>query len=420
MFLKTVLKNKARLIALPLPQAKTAALLVMIGAGSRYENKANNGVSHFVEHLMFKGTKKRPQTLLLAKELDGVGAEYNAFTGKDYTGYYIKADGRHLSLAIEILSDMLLNSLFDHSEIEREKQVIMEEINMYQDNPLLYVEELVEGLVFSGNPLGYSVAGTKEIIKKITPSRITDYYHQLYCGQNMVIALAGCFSQRHLKEIEKKINFSAAKVAKKFLPFNSGQKQSRLKVYFKETEQVQLALAFPAYSYFHRSIYALQLLSVILGGNMSSRLFLQVRERQGLAYFVRAWPNFYQDTGSLIIQAGLDKIRIEQALRLILTELKKIKKDIKAEELNRAKEYLAGKILLELEDPLPLAQWFGQQELMTGKLLAPEEKIAKFRQVSLEQIKKTAKEIIDFKKINLAVIGPFKQDKNFKSIINSF
>lgn len=417
MYQKIEFKNKVRLIAVPSADTQAVTVLVLVRAGSRYETRANNGVSHFVEHMMFKGTKARPHTLALAKELDGVGAEFNAFTGKDYTGYYVKANAKHLPLAVGILSDMLLNSKFDGKEIDREKGVILEEINMYEDNPLMYVEDLLEEIMYQGNPLGYLIAGSRETVRSFNRDVLVGYYQKLYRGKNIVITVAGNFDQQAIKDIEKKFGFKAKVKLNSFRKIKITQNQPRVAVKYKETEQTQLALGFPAYCYSNPKLHALQLLSVILGGNMSSRLFLRVRERQGLAYYIRSSSHSYEDTGALVIQAGLDKLRIDQAIKLILNELSKIKKGVSQSELKRAKEYLAGKTILDLEDSSHVAQWYSQQELLTDKLLTPDQKIRKLMAVKAEQVALAAKEVINFKRLNLAVIGPFKDKNKFYQLI---
>lgn len=417
MYQKLILKNNLRLIIAPLKETQTATLLVLIRAGSRYESGQIGGASHFIEHLFFKGTKKRSNTLAIAKELDGVGAEFNAFTAKDATGYYIKADSRHLHLAIDVLADMLLNSKFEEKEIKKEKGVIIEEINMYEDNPLMYVENMLEQIMFRGNSLGRLISGSRKTVKAISREQLLAYKDKLYQSSNAVIGLAGRFQDQDIKMIERQFKFKAAKNKNQFQPIKISQKNPRVELRFKETEQTQIALGLPAYSYFHPGIYALEVLNIILGGNMSSRLFLKVRERAGLAYFIRSGLNIYEDIGGLIIQAGLDKIRIEKAINLILAELAKIRQGVSQAELKRAKEYLAGRIALNLEDSANLAQWYVQQELLLNKILTPEAKIKKIMAVSLAEIKQVAQAVINFKKINLAVIGPFKEEKKFAHLL---
>ncbi|MDO8668922.1 MAG: pitrilysin family protein [Candidatus Buchananbacteria bacterium] len=417
MYQKTIWPNKVRLITAPLKETQTANLLVLFKVGSRDENNKVNGGSHFIEHLMFKGTKKRPTALDLSKELDGIGAEFNAFTGKDYTGYYIKSDAKHLSLAIDVLSDMLLNAKFDDKEIKRERGVIIEEINMYEDNPMMYINDLLEQIMYAGHQLGKSIAGTRETVKKMSRSDLISYRNKFYNGSNVVICLSGNFNDSHLKELKDKFKFKKTATKNPFNKIKIKASQPQVAIKFKETEQTQIALGFPAYPYADKRLYALQLLSVVLGGNMSSRLFLQIRERNGLAYFVRSFLSVYEDTGALIIQSGLDKSRVESAIAMIIAELKKMKKGVTAEELKRAKEYLFGRTALDLEDTSHISQWYGQQELMIGKILTPEEKNKKIAAVKNSDIIAVAKDIININKASLAIIGPFKDEKKFKNLL---
>lgn len=417
MYKKQTLKNGVRLITAPLHDTQTASLLVLFKVGSRQESPAIYGISHFIEHIMFKGTDKRPTTLDLSKELDGIGAEYNAFTGKDVTGYYIKSDARHLPLAIDMLSDMVINSKFDAGELEKEKGVIVEEINMYEDNPLMYVEEMLEELMFDGGQLGHMIAGSRETVRGLNRKKLLAYKNNYYNGANVVIGLAGKFTDRQVKEIAKKFSLKSGKksVIKKTI---RKQTAPRVKVKHKETEQVQLALGFPAFSTYDKRAYALNLLAIILGGNMSSRLFINVREQKGLAYFIRSWPNLYEDTGSLVIQAGLDKARLELALETIILEIKNIMAGgVTAEELNRAKEFVAGKTAIDLEDSMSIAQYFANQELMNKPLMAPEQKLKKIFAVTAKEVQQVAKDVFNFKKANLAVIGPGLREDKLKKLI---
>ena len=312
---------------------------------------------------------------------------------------------------------MLLNSQFDIKEMERERGVIVEEINMYEDNPMMYVDDLLEQIMYSGHPLGVSVAGTRESVKKMTRADLIGYKNKFYSGSHIVICLAGNFKEGHIGELKSKFKF---KSTAKIFPLNKisiKQKTPKVALKFKETEQTQIALGFPAYSYSDKRIYALQLLSIILGGNMSSRLFLQVRERNGLAYFIRSYLSVYEDTGALIIQSGLDKSRVESAIKLIISELKKITKGVSAEELTRAKEYIYGKTSLDLEDTSHISQWYGQQELMLGRILTPPEKKQKIAAVTRGDIIAVAKDVININRASLAVIGPFKNEATFKNLL---
>ncbi len=421
MFQKIILENGSRLILAPQEGTQTVTLLVLFGVGSRYEENKINGVSHFIEHLMFKGTKRRPTTLALSKELDGVGAEYNAYTSKDFTGYFIKINHKHLNLACDIISDMLYHSKFDPEELEREKKVIIEEINMYEDNPLTLVEELFEEVVYQGNSLGWLVSGTKETVSGVTRDQMVKYRDFFYRPANTVIGLAGNLGTGVTETVSR--YFVSGKVLAdlkpiKFEPFKNKQAEPQINLKFKKTEQVPIALGFPGYSYSDPRKYALYALGIILGGNMSSRLFISVRERLGLAYYIRTGINVYQDTGSLVIQAGLETKRADQAIKVILEELSRIKKEgVSAEELKRAQDFFEGKITLELEDSSQLADWYAKQELLTNEILTPEERIKEMFAVSREEVRAVANDLFKATKINLALVGPFKEKAKFMKLL---
>jgi len=421
MFKKTKLKNGIRLITVPNKSTKAVTILILFPVGSRYETRDIGGISHFIEHMMFKGTEKRPTSLDISKELDSVGAEFNAFTSKDYTGYYIKASADKIELAYDILSDMLFHSKFDQGELDKERGVIVEEINMYEDNPLMYVDSLFEELVFGDHPLGWQIAGKRNIIKTVPRQKLVDYLHHYYQPANMILIAAGNISEPKVKTLTQKyFTNTGDSDFKKFPAFSLPQDSPRVKVSFKETEQVQMCLGYPGLSYFDEDRYSLQLLSIILGGNMSSRLFVNIRERHGLCYFIRASAELYHDAGTFVVQAGLEKSRIKDAIRLIMKELDEAKnKGVTEKELQNAKDFLKGKMVLNLEDSESQADFFGKQELIYGELVAPEEKLKLYMKVKASDILRVAKEIFDPKKINLALIGPYKDDKEFRGLLKS-
>lgn len=419
MFKKYKLKNGSRVILAPLTETKAVTVLVLVKVGSRYEPKRINGSSHFVEHLMFKGTKRRPTALSISKELDGIGAEYNAFTAKDHTGYYIKTSADRIELALDVLSDVLFHSKFEKDEIERERGVITEEINMYEDNPLMMMDDLYEETLYGDHPLGWNIAGTKEIISRITRRDLYAYYQRYYQPKNFLISVAGRIDAKTLTLIEKyfagKHGSASSGVFKKV---TLSQQHPHVKLKYKETEQAHLALGYPGYSYFNNNLYALYLLSVALGGNMSSRLFTSIRERKGLCYFIRCTVNVYQDTGNLMIQAGLDKKRIRESVVEILKELKKVRQEgLKPKELKKSKDFLKGKLILELEASDHVASWLARQELLRGRILTPSQQIAKLEAVTLQDIKRVAKAIIVSKKLNLSLIGPYKTEHEFMKLL---
>lgn len=420
MYQKIKLNNGLKLILAPLKETKAVTVLVLLPVGSRYETKSINGVSHFVEHLLFKGTKRRPTSLDISKELDSVGAEFNAFTSKDHTGYYIKLAAPEIELAFDILADMLFNSLFAPPEIEKERGVIIEEINMYEDNPMIYLGALLEQTIFGVHPLAWLISGPKRVIKDISRQQILVYKNKFYQPKNIVLTVAGNFNKTKVLKLTKKYfkEKQEKKIKPNFSPIKIKQNKPQISLKFKETEQVQLGLGFPAYSLKDKHLYPLYLLAVILGGNMSSRLFTVIREQHSLAYYIRTDLSAYQDTGVLSVQAGIDKKRIKQAISLILAELKKIRaQGITTKELNSAKEFLQGKLVLELEDSENLADWYSKQELLLNKIDTPKQQLEKIFAVKKEQVKNVACQIIKENRLNLALIGPFRQKEEFTKLL---
>ena len=417
---KYKLKNNLQVILTSQKETKAVTVLVLVGVGSRYESKNIAGISHFLEHMMFKGTKKRPDTLAISKELDRVGAEFNASTSKDNTNYYIKINAEHLELALDMLSDMILNSKFEEQEIEREKGTIIEEINMYEDNPLIGLGFLLEEVVFKGNTLSKDEGGTKKSVRGTTRNKMVNFKNKHYFSENMVISVAGNFKQDKIKKLISKYFSNNNKSIEniKFDKFKSKQVKPQINLKYKKTEQVHLAFGFLGPSYTDKNFIATNILSVILGGSMSSRLFINIRERHGLCYHIGSGLSTYQDIGNLNIRAGLDKDRIMQAIELILNELRKIKsKGITKEELNKAKEYIKGKMILHLEDSSSVADWYARQQLLVGTTKTPEQKIAEIMKVTKADVNKVAKKMFQTKNINLALIGPFKSEKEFLKVL---
>lgn len=417
------LTNGAKLITAPLHDTKVVTVLIMFKVGSRYEPKNINGVSHFLEHLFFKGTKNRPSTLEISHELDSVGAAFNAFTSKEYTGYYIKLESHKLPLALDMLSDMLCNSLFDPKEIERERGVIIEEINMYEDNPMATVEEDLELLLYGENTLGRTIAGPKTTIQKITRNQILNYRKTHYHASNMIVAIAGKIDEKNIQKEAEKF-FGDGKIPRKgkirYEKIAIKQTKPRLHLKHKTTEQVHVAFGWPALAGTDANLEALQVLTIILGGNMSSRLFISIRERKGLCYFIRSSVNPYEDVGNVVIQAGIDKQRIEPALKAILEEVDiLLEKGITDKELQKAKDFVRGKLVLQLEDSEEIASWLTQRALFTPKVMTPEEKMKKLDAVTKEDVMKIARKIFRKNLLNLAIIGPFDSAKPFEKIIGA-
>lgn len=408
-----------RLVAVPMESTKTVTVLVLVGTGSKYETKDINGISHFLEHMMFKGTAKRPDKLQIAKELEGIGADFNAFTGKEYTGYYARASSSKLSEVMDVVFDIFLNSRLDQEEIDRERGVIIEEINMYQDLPQRHVEEVFERLLYGDQPAGWDIAGEKEIINKLTRQQFVDYFTTHYIASNTVVAVAGNIDPEEIKtktESYFKTIRQAEKVSK--LSVVEQQSEPQLKIQFKQTDQTHFILGFRGVHMHDSRKYPLGVLASILGGGMSSRLFQEVRDKRGLAYYVGASADEYTDTGLFTCNAGVNNEKVFDAIKVIVEEIKKIRDGgVTDEELQKAKDKTEGSLAIMLENSRSVAQAYAGPVLFEGRVLTPEEELAKIKAVTAEEIKTIAGEIFRDDRLNLALIGPFKDSEPFKKLL---
>jgi predicted Zn-dependent peptidase len=416
------LPNGLRAIAVPLHDTKAISVSIYAKVGSRYETRDINGVSHFIEHLVFKGTKKRPSKLALTKLLDGVGADYNAATSKDWTGFFVKISADKAELAIDVLSDLVRNALFRPADINQERGVIFEEINMYEDNPLMTIGDIFEEVLFGDHhPLGRLILGTKDVIKSVNRQKIVAYRDLYYQARNMRLVIAGKLPDNY-RELVKKY-FGPVKARAKFPPmepYRSAAHENDIKLQYKEMEQTQIALGVRGLNYRDPQLPTLNVLTNILGGNASSRLFLEVREKRGLAYFVGAGINPYEDTGAVEIRAGLDKAKLNEALRVIVDELSKLKKTpVKSTELKRAKENIVGRTILDIEDSDSLAGWYARQSLFHSTIESPDEALAKIKKVTAADIQRLAQRLFKPATMRLAVIGPYQDVKPWRKIIHS-
>jgi len=414
MYKKIKLDNGLRIITVPMKNANSMTVLVLVGTGSKYETKDINGISHFLEHMFFKGTKKRPNTLKISETLDSIGGQYNAFTSKEVTGYWAKVDKKHGDIAMDWISDMFLNSKFDGKEMEREKGVIIEELNMYLDTPTAYICDLWENLLYGDQPAGWKVIGEKENILSFNRKKVVDYYKSHYSSSNVIVCVAGDIDS---KKIEEKVKsyFKGIKVNRKEdkLKVKEEQYEPQVLLHNKKTDQTHFCLGVRAYNIFDERKYALALLSIILGGNMSSRLFIKVRERNGLAYSVHTSTDSMTDCGYLVTQAGIDHKNLEKSVKLILEEYKSFKnKKITEKELQKAKDYLKGTTSLSLDSSDNQASFYGFQELLEGGIVALEEKFKKIDKVTINDIKRVSEDIFVKEKLNLAAIGPFEERDN--------
>lgn len=411
MYKKTILSNGLRVIIAPMEGTKTATVLVMVGTGGKYETRETSGISHFLEHLFFKGTKKRPTRAAIAEDLEKIGSDYNAFTSKEYTGFYAKTAAFQKDKTMDIISDILFDPLFPEKEIEKERNVILEELKMIKDDPPRYVADLFEILLYGDTPAGWDFGGSPESVGKITRAQILEYFKNQYVAKNIVISVAGDVKDG---EVLEKIN-------KYFGGFNGGdfkpkepvrekQEKPQVLLYNKKTDQTHISLGVRAYSTVHPDRYVLALLGIILGGGMSSRLYTSVIDQKGLAYYVFSGADFYTDSGYFTTQAGIDAKNVEKTLGIILSEYKKIAEGGLGEaELQKVKDYIKGRMVMSMESSSMVASFYADQEILEGKILTLEEKFARIDAITTGDIQRVAKDIFKDKKLNLALVGPFKK-----------
>ncbi len=414
------LKNGLQIISSEITSTKAVTLLIFVGIGSRFENDKQAGISHFLEHMFFKGTKNRPTYKEIATDLDYLGGDFNAFTGNEYTGYYVQAAADKFPLALDILSDMFFNSTFPKEEILKEKGVIIEEINMYEDQPTAKVAEELEKLVLGKTDLGRPIIGNKKTVSAVTQSDLINYHNEMYDPKNTSVIVAGApLNFDWHKLIEEKFKFWSSNQAGQFKKWSKTQVKPQLSLTNRKTDQAHFVLGFPTFSFNDKRRPIAKILANVLGGMMSARLFEEIREKRGLAYYVRAGLDDFHDAGIFAISAGVVVTKIEDAIKVTLEELKKIAENpISPEELKRSKENIKGRIYLGLEDSQSVAQYLANNWLYLGKIKQPEETVAEIEKITAKQIQNLAAQLFQINNRNLAVIGPFKDKKVFEKIIN--
>ncbi len=418
-FTKKVLKNGLRVITVPMKDNPTVTVLVLVEAGSKYETKNVNGISHFLEHMCFKGTIKRPKAVDISKELDGLGSQYNAFTAQEYTGYYAKSDARHFKQIFDIVSDIYLNSTFPDVEMQKEKGVIIEEINMYEDMPQRHVQDLMMKLLYGDQPAGWNIAGEKKNILNMKRDDFVKYKSRHYLPEATVLIVAGQVTEREVFREVKKI-FGKVLRGKKDdkVKVKDAQSKPEVLVNFKKTDQTHFVLGVRTYDLFDKKNVILSVLGGMLGGGMSSRLFVKLREELGVGYYVRAYNDSYTDHGFFQISAGVDNKRIDEVIYAVLEECVKLKSyKVPEDELNKVKEFLIGNMKLSLESSDDIANFYGGQELLKREMVGAQEKAKKIRKVTANQIQNLAKDIFKNNRLNLALIGPFKEKAKFLKIL---
>jgi len=410
------LKNGLTLITINIPSLDSVTSLVAVGAGSRYETKRINGISHFLEHMFFKGSTKYPTSEIINTLVDGIGAINNAGTDKEYTFYWIKSSAKHIELSADILSSMIKESLLLADEVDREKGVIVEELRMYRDNPSRYIWDLYDRLQFGDQPVGWDVSGDEKIVNCLNRQDFVDYMDSLYSPKNMAIVFAGKIPGNIKGLAEKYFSDLPKRAMKKPVPYKKiKQTKPRVNIFYKKTDQANLILGVEGFDRYDKRRHAARLLGIILGEGMSSRLFLQVRERRGLAYHVSAGHEPLIDTGRFYAYAGLKLEKVKEGLAVIKTELERtITEKVTEEELKKAKEILRGRLALRSESTNFLAEFFGVDFVLDRKLETFEQYLKEIDKVSADDIQKVAKELFQKNKYNLQIIGPFKNTAPFE------
>jgi predicted Zn-dependent peptidase len=420
-FERQTLDNGLRVLTAPLPHAQSVACFVMLAAGSRYEEQGNRGIAHFAEHMFFKGTERRPSSRDLTTLVDGIGGEFNAFTSKEYTGYYVRCAGADRDIALDVLIDMIRYSKFDPEEIEREKGVILEEMNMYFDTPRDYIGSVYEALMFGDNPLGWETLGTKDTIKEATRDTFTDYINRWYTPDRMVVGVSGMVGDDLIPTLERMFGEMPANGrAELDSPAQqNGADGPYVRVHKKDSDQAQICIGVPSLPLEHPDRFALQLLATVLGSGMSSRLFLEVRERRGLAYAVHGSNHSYTDAGTLYSQAGVDLARIDDAIKVIVEQFQRMADEpVPSDELEKARAFAKGRFVLHTESPQGLIMFGLRREVLEGQAIEPEEILAELDKITVEDVQRVGQELIDRKALHLAVIGPFDDDERFASLLS--
>ena len=421
-YTKITLKNGMRVITIPMKDTKSLTLLVLFGTGSRYETKKTNGVSHFLEHLFFKGTKSRPRPGDVSQALDDVGAEHNAFTSKECTGYWVKAASHHFPLALDIVSDILLQPLFKEEEIEKERGVIFQEMHMYLDTPRRYVHELFESLVYGDDPLGWEIIGTTASLRGLTRKDILTYRKSQYVGSNAVLVVAGAFQEEDvLRRAKQAFSGLATGAAKPHIPLCVNKKDDpRVHLEYKKTDQTHIVIGARSwFDMFNEKRYAAALLATVLGGKTSSRLFQEIREKRGLAYTVSAVTEQFLDSGYFSVYAGVPHQKTKEVVRRIRDEFQNAgDAGISSRELRQAKDFWRGQFAISLESSDEIASFYGTRELFYKDIISPDEVMEKVEQVTRDEVNSAAREIFTKQALCLAIIGPHREEVVYRDLLH--
>jgi len=414
MYAKSVLGNGLRVVTSTMPHSRSVCLALLVGTGSCYENEQEAGISHFIEHLYFKGTERRPTAKDISQDIEGVGGIINGSTDKEVTIYWCKVASAHFPLAVDVLSDLLLNSRLDSKDMEQERQVIIEEISMEMDSPQRQAGMLIERLLWPDQPLGREITGTKEAVGSLTRGQIMDYVARRYLPTNTVVGIAG--NIEHEEAIAQIGPFfgrwAGGELSTGYISHDK-QTAPRLSIQSRDSEQAHLCLAVHGLSLFHPDRFGLDMLSAVLGGGMSSRLFTEIREKRGLAYDIHTYVEHFLGSGSITVYAGVDPRKVATAITAILEELSKLKQGVTPSELNMVKEMSKGRLQLRLEDSQSVALWLGSQEILRRQILTIDDVTSVIDAVTVDDLRRIAGELLVSKELNLAIVGPLKGEEPF-------
>lgn len=409
MYQKTTLPNGLRLITSTFPHTRSVSVAIFVAAGPRYEKPEMAGASHFIEHLLFKGTKRWPNSQMVSEAIEGVGGILNAGTDKEITIYWCKVAQSHFQLGMDLLTDLVRFPNMDPQDTERERPIIIEELNMCLDSPQSRVDQISDELLWPDQPLGRDIGGTKETVSAIPHQALLDYMAQRYIPNNAVVSVAGNIEHAQVEEAARKA-FSSWKRRKSPAGFPSDKDQDapRLRIEHRDTEQVNLCLSARGIPVLHPDRFKLDLMNAVLGEGMSSRLFAEIREKRCLAYDIHSGVSHFSDTGALNVYAGVDATRLKDAISAILFELNRLKTDMPESEVSKAKEMTKGRLLLRMEDTRNVVSWLGSQEIVAGRILTPDEVVAMVDRITAEDLKEIANRLLVTSKLSLAVVGPVK------------
>jgi predicted Zn-dependent peptidase len=420
MYKKIILDNGLKLLVAPMKTTRIISVNVFVKIGSRYETIDNNGITHFIEHMLFRGTVRRPDMLSISKEIDAIGGDINAATAKEYSHFYVDVLDKHFEKALDVLSDILHNSRFDKSDIEIEKKTILEENRMYKDLPSRYVRELYDKLLYGRQPLGFSILGEEKILRRVSRKDILNYWGKNFVSTNTIISIAGNVNVEKVQALTNKyFGKTRRRKSTKFDPIKKEiQKKQAVSIHYKKIEQTHLCIGTRSHGRIHPDFGILKVMNIILGATMSSRLFTILRAQKGLVYSVSSFNAFFADTGSLVVNAGVGPKNVIETLEIILNEFNRLKnEDVKEGELEGAKNYLIGSLYMGLDSSSDVANYVGIQELYFKKIMLPRKLLEKFLKVTASDIRRVANDIFRKNNLNLALVGPLKEKGKFEKIL---